>query len=400
MLMRSLVPSSSMRTRTRVATPFFGSMSITLETWIGASSSMMPLCSSALRALRCRFTTLTPLIVTRPVLVYTRITSPVLPLSSPRITRTVSPLVMRSFTRSTLSACRLRFTARGRSVLRYFRMRMLQNLRRERDDLHVPLLAQLARDGTEDARGARLALIVDDDHGVLVEADVAAVLTARLLHRADDDRSRDLGLLHRAVRQRVLHRDDHEVAEAGVTPARAAKDANDQGALRARVVRDFDHRFLLNHRSCSSVPCTLPRALDDLDEPPALVLGQRTRFSDAHEVPRLRRVLLVVRFQLGRVRDHLPVDGMRHAPLDRHDNGLLHLVAHDTAQARFAHAALRRFCFGHISHSWIAPARPALSSSARCPCESCANATGSPGARWRCETAGGNALPPAPRRAP
>src|SRR5207247_11305172 len=34
----------------------------------------------------------------------------------------------------------------------------LQNLRRERNDLHVPLLAQLARDRPEDARRARLTL--------------------------------------------------------------------------------------------------------------------------------------------------------------------------------------------------------------------------------------------------
>src|SRR6478672_5785988 len=103
-------------------------------------------------------------------------TLPSLPLSSPRITRTVSPFTTWSFWRSALSACRFRFTARGRSVFRCLRIRMSDHLGRQRHDLHVPLLAQLARDRSEDTRRPRLSLIVDDDDGVLVEPDVAAML--------------------------------------------------------------------------------------------------------------------------------------------------------------------------------------------------------------------------------
>src|SRR5437867_6000285 len=55
----------------------------------------------------------------------------------------------------------------------------------------------------------------------------------------------------------------------------------------------------------SCVLGSLPRAVDDLDETPALVLRQRPRLDDAHEVSGLRRVLLVVRFHLLRARDHL-----------------------------------------------------------------------------------------------
>src|SRR5450830_248377 len=97
---------------------------------------------------------------------------PSLPLSSPRTTRTVSPLVTCSFARSALSAWRFRLTARGRSVLRCVRIRMSEHLGSQRHDLHVPLLAQLARDGSEDAGRSRLALLVDDHHRVLVEPDV------------------------------------------------------------------------------------------------------------------------------------------------------------------------------------------------------------------------------------
>src|SRR6478672_6246667 len=100
---------------------------------------------------------------------------PSFPLSSPRITRTVSPLVTCTFTRAALSSWRLRLTARGRSVLRCLRCRMSDHLGRQRHDLHVPLFAQLARDGAEDARRPGLPFFIDDDHGVFVEPDVAPV---------------------------------------------------------------------------------------------------------------------------------------------------------------------------------------------------------------------------------
>src|SRR5512140_212481 len=135
---------------------------------MGAGKSTIPLCSSAVRALRWRFTMFTPSTVSRPVLGYTRMTFPSFPLSSPRITRTVSPFVMRMRTRSELPAWCLRCTTFGRSVFLYLRMRISDHLGSERHDLHVLLLAQLARNRAEDARRARLAGLVDDDHRVLV----------------------------------------------------------------------------------------------------------------------------------------------------------------------------------------------------------------------------------------
>jgi len=44
----------------------------------------------------------------------------------------------------------------------------LQHLRRERDDPHEPLVAQFAADRAEDAGPARLAVVLDDDRGVLL----------------------------------------------------------------------------------------------------------------------------------------------------------------------------------------------------------------------------------------
>src|SRR5678815_1570022 len=155
---------------------------------------MIPLCSSAVRALRCFFTMFTPSTSTRPVLGKMRSTLPSLPRSSPRITRTVSPFDTRILMRSELIACRDMF--RFFAVFLYLRALILQNLRRQRDDLHVFLLAELSRHGTEDTSRARLACIVDDHYRILVEADVRAVLAARLLCRVYDYCSRDLRYLH------------------------------------------------------------------------------------------------------------------------------------------------------------------------------------------------------------
>jgi hypothetical protein len=67
-LMRSFVPSVSIRRCTRVGAPDLGSSSITFEWWIGAGISTIALCSSARRALRCRLMMFTPSTVIRPVL--------------------------------------------------------------------------------------------------------------------------------------------------------------------------------------------------------------------------------------------------------------------------------------------------------------------------------------------
>src|SRR5581483_5532285 len=51
----------------------------------------------------------------------------------------------------------------------------LQRPRGKRDDLHKPLVPQLPPDRAEDAGTPRVAAVLDDDRGVLVEPDVRAV---------------------------------------------------------------------------------------------------------------------------------------------------------------------------------------------------------------------------------
>src|ERR1700730_9743449 len=114
-----------------------------------ASFSMMPPGCCTLRAFWWRFTMLTRSTRTRSRSPSTRRTLPVLPRSRPAMTMTVSSLRMR-------------------------RTAISEHLRRERDDLHEALGAELARDRAEDARPDRLACVVDQHGGVGVEADVGA----------------------------------------------------------------------------------------------------------------------------------------------------------------------------------------------------------------------------------
>src|SRR3954471_17320150 len=99
----------------------------------------------------------------------TRTTSPVLPLSLPASTTTLSPFFI-------LAAM------------------VLQNLRRERDDLHVVLGAKLARHRSEDARADRLGLIVDEHGRIPVEPDDAAVGATDILGGAHDHRLHHVAL--------------------------------------------------------------------------------------------------------------------------------------------------------------------------------------------------------------
>src|SRR4051794_6194493 len=85
------------------------------------------------------------------------------------------------------------------------------HLARERHDLHEVLVAQLAGDGAEDARAARVVFLVDHDGRVAVEADVGAVAADRRLLGADNDAADDLALLDVTAGQRLLHRADDYV---------------------------------------------------------------------------------------------------------------------------------------------------------------------------------------------
>src|SRR3954466_14539091 len=129
---------------------------------------------------------------------------------------------------------------------------MLEDLRRQADDLHEVALAQLARDRPEDARAARVVGGIDQHGGVLVEGDVGAVLAAQLATGANHHGLNHLALLDRALRVRALDGADDHVAHSGVAPVRTALHADAQQLARTRVVGHLESRLLLDHRTVAS----------------------------------------------------------------------------------------------------------------------------------------------------
>src|SRR6185369_9361448 len=111
-----------------------------------------------------------------------------------------------------------------------------ENLRRERDDLHELLRAQLAGDRSEDAGSERLALVVEDHRRVRVEADVRSVRPARLARRPHDDGLDDLTLGDLSAGRRFLDAADDHVADARIAAARASEHADAQQPASAGIV--------------------------------------------------------------------------------------------------------------------------------------------------------------------
>src|SRR6478736_7526974 len=168
--------------------------------WMGASTVSMP----PVREPRWLWPTLvcfvmrcTPSTRTRSRSVRTSRTRPCLPrsLREPEMTTTRSPFLI---------------------------FAMSEHLRRQRDDLHELLVAQLAAHRAEDARATGLPVVLEDHGGVLVELDVRTVGTARGLDRADDDGLDHIALLDVSARDRVLDGRDDRVTEACVAALRAA----------------------------------------------------------------------------------------------------------------------------------------------------------------------------------
>src|SRR5258706_3001401 len=314
---RTLRPASTIFQPTRVALSSRGSICATLEIWTGASFSMMPPGSPG-DCRVCRFIMLTPCTRTRISLRSTRSTSPVLPRSLPVMTTTLSPFLILNFA-MILASPPVR----------------LEHFRRQRNDLHELLAAQLARHRPEDAGADRLALLGDQHRRVAVEADRAAVGPADLLGRAHDHRLVDVALLHPAARDRVLDRDDDDVADGRVFPLRPAQHLDALHPAGAGIVGDFQVGLHLNHGSTSlagrgRVGSGRAPGADDF---PLLGLGDRPAFLDGHGVADLAAVVLVMRRVLLGAANELLVDRVHDATLDADDHRLVRLVAdHDPVE--------------------------------------------------------------------
>src|SRR5262249_40945613 len=71
------------------------------------------------------------------------------------------------------------------------------------------------------------------------------------------------------------------------------------------------------------------RPLDELQEAPPLVLGQRSRLHEADHVAHATLVLLVVHLEFLPATDVTAVRRVLHQALDGHHDRLVHPVAHD-----------------------------------------------------------------------
>src|SRR5699024_6676027 len=105
------------------------------------------------------------------------------------------------------------------------------HLRRQRDDLHELLVAQLAAHRAEDAGAPGVTVVLEDDRGVLVETDVGTVGTPTFLAGAHDDRLHDVALLDVAAGDRVLDGGHDGVPDARVAATGATEHADAQDLL-------------------------------------------------------------------------------------------------------------------------------------------------------------------------
>src|SRR6185503_18844496 len=205
----------------------------------------------------CRWAMFTPCTITRFSARKTSRISPLLPLSRPVITTTLSPFFTLNFVAMTWS-----FPAR------------LQHFWCERDDLHELLRTQLTRHGAEDAGPDRLALLVDQDGCVAVEADRRAVGAPDLLRRADDHRLVNVALLHFATRDRLLDRDDDDVAHGRGAALRTAQHFDALHPASAGVIGDIQVRLHLDH-GWNLSSCLVAGSSVFRHHFPALALGNR-----------------------------------------------------------------------------------------------------------------------------
>src|SRR5690606_4258677 len=113
----------------------------------------------------------------------------------------------------------------------FLTLAMSEHLRCQRDDLHELLVTQLAAHRAEDTRAARLAVVLEDHCGVLVELDVWAVRAAALLAGAHDDSLDDVTLLDVAPGDGVLDGGDDDIADSRVAAPRATEHADAQDLL-------------------------------------------------------------------------------------------------------------------------------------------------------------------------
>src|SRR5579871_4432789 len=137
-----------------------------------------------------------------------------------------------------------------------------QHLRSERRNLEEAALAQLAHDRTEDARAARVEVILlalDDHARIVVAPNDRSIAAADRRARPHDHGLHDLALLDRRAGYCALYRADDHVAHVRVHVAPATGDVNHEQLACAAVVGHLQPRFLLNHRARCTISTSRQR---------------------------------------------------------------------------------------------------------------------------------------------
>src|SRR5260370_609551 len=121
------------------------------------------------------------------------------------------------------------------------RYSVLNHFRRQRNDLQKLSLTQLAGHRTKNARPHRLARVINQHRGILVEADVGAVAPPMLLARAHDHRLHHFAFLHLSIGSGFFYSRGDNVAQAGIQPGGPAERQNHLQLAGAGIVGDLQH---------------------------------------------------------------------------------------------------------------------------------------------------------------
>src|SRR5258708_4604221 len=153
----------------------------------------------------------------------------------------------------------------------------LPNLRSQGNNLGKFLFAQFASHRAENARADRFARVINQDRGIVVEADVRAIAAPALFAHAHNHRFHYRALFYLAFRSGFLYRRGNDVAEARFQAHVAADRQNAHQLACAGIVRHRQPGPHLNH--CSAPRSRLISALISSDALRCNTSFSRHRFS-------------------------------------------------------------------------------------------------------------------------
>src|SRR6185369_7687001 len=137
----------------------------------------------------------------------------------------------------------------------------LNHLRRERNNLHEVLVAQLARYWSKNACADRRAVFFDQHRGILIEPHVRAVSAAHFLTRTHNHRILNGSLFNRAVGRGLFDRHLDSISQAGNLSGGAANRHNHLHPTRPRIVSNLQGGLHLDHLSLPPALAAKPTSL-------------------------------------------------------------------------------------------------------------------------------------------